>query len=58
MQVDNMEDQDAQMLLDSLVAFNQTQQVKSQHTTKVTPWKNIHAKMRIIQHSWTNSPTF
>ena len=30
--VDNMEDQDAQMLLDSLVAFNQTQQVKNPNT--------------------------
>ena len=38
MHVDNMEDQDVQMLLESLAAFNLTLHVKSQHTIDVTPW--------------------
>ena len=38
MHIDNMADQDAQMLLDSAVAFSLNQHVKSNHITEVPTW--------------------
>ena len=38
MHVNNIDDQETQTLLDTLAAFNLTEHVRFQHTTKAIPW--------------------